>query len=294
MARPEQLRQACSQPRGAQLASIHAIDIVPMENNGHSAPLTLESLIRPASPEISLDSDRQSCRQLTEQLSRATGGDVRSSNSLLLPPRSHNLVVTVVTSGEDMTTEHTDLTSERLSMAVWRTVAEDGIEGTSVRRVAQKAGCTTGLIMHHFGSRGAMLKHAREVLYKRTEERANIAEDKHRSPRDRLKDVLCGALPLDAKRKHEARVWAGFAATALSDEAMRKIHVSGNRRWLERITRILSTCNADASMDCVEIAAIQLIAATEGLALLASLDPETYSAEIQKSILAIEVDNILR
>lgn len=193
-----------------------------------------------------------------------------------------------------MPTEDTEPTSERLSRAVWRTVAEDGIEGTSVRRVAQHAGCTTGLIMHHFGSRGAMLKHAREVLYKRTEERANIAENTHRSPRVHLKEVLCGVLPLDTERKHEARVWAGFAATALSDDAMRKIHVSGNRRWLHRIARIISTCTPDASTDSVEISAIQLIAATEGLALLASLDPETYSAEIQESILAMEVDNTLR
>ena len=75
-----------------------------------------------------------------------------------------------------MSKESTDATRMRLSQAVWETVANDGIEATTVRRVAQRAECTTGLLMHQFGSRTAMLTHAREVLYKRTAASADNAE----------------------------------------------------------------------------------------------------------------------
>lgn len=137
-----------------------------------------------------------------------------------------------------MSKESSDATSIRLSQAVWETVANDEIEATTMRRVAQRAQCTTGLLMHHFGSRTAMLTHAREALYKRTAARAENAERLGINPRDTLFEVLSGTLPLDTQRQQEARMWMGFAAAALPDSEIRKLHVSGNHAWLQRIMRL--------------------------------------------------------
>ncbi|WP_237341625.1 TetR family transcriptional regulator [Williamsia soli] len=51
-----------------------------------------------------------------------------------------------------------------------------GIEATTVRAVAARAECTTGLIMHRFGSRSEMLVHARQTLFERTAARADSAD----------------------------------------------------------------------------------------------------------------------
>lgn len=192
-----------------------------------------------------------------------------------------------------MSKESSDATSIRLSQAVWETVANDGIEATTVRRVAQRAECTTGLLMHHFGSRTAMLTHAREVLYKRTAARADNAEGRDLSPRDTLFEVLSGTLPLDTERQQEARVWMGFAAAALPDSDIRKLHVSGNHAWLQRIMRLLADYIPAAPPSETRGLGIRLVALTEGLATLASLDPETYSADTQRSILSDEIDALL-
>lgn len=192
-----------------------------------------------------------------------------------------------------MSKESSDVTSIRLSQAVWETVANDGIEATTMRRVAQRAECTTGLLMHHFGSRTAMLTHAREVLYKRTAARADNAERLSLNPRDALFEVLSGTLPLDAERQQEARVWMGFAAAALPDSEIRKLHVSGNHAWLRRIIRLLADCIPTASPSGTQGLAIMLVALTEGLASLSSLDPDTYSADTQRSILTAEIDTLL-
>lgn len=107
---------------------------------------------------------------------------------------------------DDASDASTEATNLRLSQAVWETVANDGIEATTVRRVAERAECTTGLLMHHFGTRTAMLAHAREVLYKRTAARADNAEDLGLNPRETLFEVLSGTLTLDTERQQEARV----------------------------------------------------------------------------------------
>ena len=183
-----------------------------------------------------------------------------------------------------------DTTSSRLSRAVWETVSDDGIEATTVRRVAQRAKCTTGLLMHHFGSRKAMLTHAREVLYLRTAARADSADRRTSDPRDKLYEVLSGSLTLDAERRQEARVWMGFAAAALPDSEIRGLHVAGNRDWLRRITRLVSACAPEMATTEAHGSAVRLIAVTEGLASLSSLDPEMYSTEVQRSTLRTEID----
>lgn len=192
-----------------------------------------------------------------------------------------------------MSKESSDAPSIRLSQAVWETVANDEIEATTMRRVAQRAQCTTGLLMHHFGSRTAMLTHAREALYKRTAARADNAERLGINPRDTLFQVLSGTLPLDTQRQQEARVWMGFAAAALPDSEIRKLHVSGNHAWLQRIMRLSADCIPTASPSDVRGLAIRLVALTEGLASLSSLDPDTYNADIQRSILTAEIDALL-
>lgn len=194
---------------------------------------------------------------------------------------------------ENASDASTAATNLRLSQAVWETVANDGIEATTVRRVAERAECTTGLLMHHFGTRTAMLAHAREVLYKRTAARADNAEDLGLNPRETLYEVLSGTLTLDTERQQEARVWMGFAAAALPDSDIRKLHVSGNRDWLQRITRLVAACEPAASPYAVQDFAVRLIALTEGLATLSSLDPETYSADTQRSTLTAEIDSLL-
>ena len=134
----------------------------------------------------------------------------------------------------------TKVTNLRLSQAVWETVANYGIEATTVWRVAKRAECTTGLLMHHFKTRTAMLTHAREVLYMRTGAWADKAEKLDLNAQDTLYEVLSDLLTLDTERQQEARVWMGFADAALPDSEIRQLHTSSNRDWLQRITRLVT------------------------------------------------------
>lgn len=123
--------------------------------------------------------------------------------------------------------------------------------------------------------------------------RADNAEKLSLSPRDTLLEVLSGTLPLDTERQQEARVWMGFAAAALPDSEIRKLHISGNHAWLQRIMRLVTDCFPTGSRSDVRSLAIRLVALTEGLATLASLDPDTYNTDTQRTILTAEIDALL-
>ena len=71
---------------------------------------------------------------------------------------------------------------EALSRAVWSVLAEQGLERLTVRAVAAAAGCTTGLVMHRFPNRQALLLHARQLLHEITRGRVEELEAGAGSP----------------------------------------------------------------------------------------------------------------
>src|SRR4051812_46462863 len=102
----------------------------------------------------------------------------------------------------------------RLSAATWAVLADRGLAGLTVRAVAERAGCSTGLVMHTFPDKRALLRHARELLHRRTAEAAAAAEAGAAEPVDRLRAVLRQAVALSPAALDEARVWLGFSAAA--------------------------------------------------------------------------------
>ena len=122
---------------------------------------------------------------------------------------------------------------ELLSRAVWDVLARQGLERLTIRAVATAAGCTTGLVMHRFPNRRALLRHARELLHERTRERVERLEAGAATPREALRAVLSQGLALDAETTAESVVWTGFLAAAVADEDLVSLH----RRQQPRLAR---------------------------------------------------------
>jgi AcrR family transcriptional regulator len=182
----------------------------------------------------------------------------------------------------------------RISQAVWDTIAELGIEATTVRAVATRAGCTTGLIMHRFGSRSAMLVHARQTLFERTAARADEAgTGGTRSAAERLYSVVCSVLPLDHERIVEARIFTGFAAAAIADAELRNPHVTHTRQWLIRLAGLVADLGNHITDTEAAESAQQIATAVEGIVVLAVLDPETYPPATQKRLAQRTIANVV-
>lgn len=172
-----------------------------------------------------------------------------------------------------------------LSRAVWDVLANQGIERLTIRAVAAAAGCTTGLVMHRFPNRQALLRHARQLLHERTRERVEALEAEASSPRAALHAVLAQAMALDEETAAESIVWVGFLAAAVGDDELTTLHRTNNRAWRERITRLVSAVVPDWPEDRVATTAVALVAMVEGAAALASTDPAAYPPATQLAML---------
>src|SRR3982750_2724178 len=79
---------------------------------------------------------------------------------------------------------------EALSRAVWDVLAHQGLEKLTVRAVAAAAGCTTGLVMHRFPNKRALLDPAPGLLHETQRARVERREAEAPSPQVALRAVM--------------------------------------------------------------------------------------------------------
>jgi TetR/AcrR family transcriptional repressor of bet genes len=177
-------------------------------------------------------------------------------------------------------------TRRRLSEAVFTTLAERGATGLTLRAVAERAGCTTGLVLHTFRDKQALLLHARDVLHERSRQRSDALEADADDPVAAVRAVVLGTLPTDDERLAEARVWVGFLAAALDDPVLAERHARHSRAFADRLTRLLEVGDPGRH-DAAATRAAALVAAVEGVSSLAVGDPERWAPARQMQALEV-------
>lgn len=163
---------------------------------------------------------------------------------------------------------------------MFTTLAERGPTGLTLRAVAERAGCTTGLVLHTFRDKRALLLHARDELHERTRLRSDVLEAEAGDPSSALRAVVLGALPADEERLAEARVWVGFLAAALNDPVLAERHARDSRTFVDRLTRLIQAGELKGHED-PSASAASLAAAIEGVSSLAAGDPDEWTTARQ-------------
>jgi TetR/AcrR family transcriptional repressor of bet genes len=171
--------------------------------------------------------------------------------------------------------------------AAWRVIAAEGLEAATVRRIAQAAGCTTGLVTHYFESKDDMLVAALREVHRRAGQRmirhvggADIA--------DVLLEVFLDALPMDQDRQLEWKVWLAFWGRAATDERLRQEQQRRYAEWRGLLGKLIRRAHpADAAAE--RRSAVDLIAgAIDGLGIQATLEPAKFTdARLRKAASAI-------
>lgn len=182
-----------------------------------------------------------------------------------------------------------EATRQRLSEAVFLTLADRGPTGLTLRAVAERAGCSTGLVLHTFRDKRELLLHARDVLHERTRVRSDALESDAADAATALRDVVFHALPSDSEKLAEARVWIGFLAAALSDPILAERHALHSRAFATRLVRLLEASGASDAVGARERAST-LAAAVEGVSTLAAGDPERWPASRQRQALELVLE----
>ena len=177
-----------------------------------------------------------------------------------------------------------------LAEAVWRVIRRNGVDGASVRTVAQEAGWSAGALRHYFRTQSELLDFAIELAAERIRQRVGaleLADD----PRRAVEQLLSQLLPLDDERRAENEVWLAFTARALIDPHLRarqaEIDDELRAASLRAVEMLGLTSGRERALE-----AERLHALLDGLALHGAMRPERLPPRRIVAVLRRHLDEL--
>ena len=108
---------------------------------------------------------------------------------------------------------------------LWQIVAEQGIEGVSLRTVAARAEVSMGRVQHYFGTKDALVIAGIDLLVKQAVIEYEATEG--HPPGDRLLHILLQQIPATEAGRIGVTVWYAYVAKAMTHTAVREILADG-------------------------------------------------------------------
>lgn len=183
-------------------------------------------------------------------------------------------------------------TAAAITDALLAIVAERGMSHATVREVAAAAGVSIGTVQHYYPTKDVMLSAAFAEVVQRVRTRL---ESTRLGPdvRQNLSTVLREILPLDERRRVEARIQVAFAARAATSQALADIQ----RTVLGEVHEALSAAFAlaldrDVPVERCRLAAHAALAVADGLAMHAVSTRRWLTASALNSTLELVLDGL--
>lgn len=184
-----------------------------------------------------------------------------------------------------------DVRRRRIAEAVWATVADHGIPGTTMRRVAAAGGVSVGRLQHYFASREELLAFSCRAMVDRAAAGGAAGEPFGGEPQDaaaalhEVRRLLVHALDQSPAFRQGARAWSAYVAHAVVDPVIAAVVVEAQRGFEREVTRLLTAAGRDPAD------ARALVALSEGLSqrtLTRALDARSAVAEVERALARLQ------
>ena len=176
---------------------------------------------------------------------------------------------------------------ERLAEAAWRTIAREGLQGATMRAVAEQAGCSTGPLVHYFGDKNQILVHALRHAARRTGGRmVRRLQSSHGIAG--LRSLLEEALPLDNQRRAEWRIWLSFWGGAAADPTLAAEQKRRYEEWRGLIRVALAGARFQGELPRgldLEQTAEEIVALVDGIGIQAMFERDRFPRARQLAII---------
>ncbi|GHE95124.1 TetR family transcriptional regulator [Streptomyces griseoluteus] len=179
-----------------------------------------------------------------------------------------------------------DARREDVSRAVWQVLADKGFGGLTLRAVAAAMGVSTGMLMHYFPTKRALITHALDLLETRTAGRPR--RERPAPGLATVRAMLLDILPLTPGDTARNRVWVSSWDLSLADDGLaaqqadRYTRLRASLRPHLEAARELGELSAHANPEQLAATAV---AFTHGLVVQALFDPGRFPEDAQVTLL---------
>jgi AcrR family transcriptional regulator len=176
---------------------------------------------------------------------------------------------------------------EELIAAVWRVIARDGLDASTIRAIAKETDSSVGALSHYFKDKDDILTFALKLSHRRIRERQNRKLDGLKGV-EALRELVLDNLPLDEERELETRLEVGYWARSLTRPEVRKVQGTEAAVLHKRMVALIIEAQRRGDVDgetAASTIAERLLALIDGLSLHALLYPERLSPQAQMTII---------
>ncbi|UGU33126.1 TetR/AcrR family transcriptional regulator [Mycolicibacterium smegmatis] len=167
--------------------------------------------------------------------------------------------------------------------ATWRVIGSEGLEALTLRRIAQEAGCSNGVLAHYFRNKEDILVSAHQLAFARARKRIVEATDGVGGI-TALRLAILEALPLDAERLLEAQVDVSFLGQAVGNPYLREIRSASNADsralWAQFVVDAQRRGDIRTDED-TQIIVDEILAVVESLSVEAIINPGRMTPDHQ-------------
>ncbi|WP_341367186.1 TetR family transcriptional regulator C-terminal domain-containing protein [Yoonia sp. BS5-3] len=166
----------------------------------------------------------------------------------------------------------------RLIKGAMHCVADHGISGSSVRRIAEYAGVTPGLVRHHFGNKDTLLAECyRDLNTLALQRMAQSFADDGQTLSAQLRAALHAFFPEDLRDVRKMRVLVAFWGAVLTTDAFADVQKETNSAFYDFLAGLLRRHLGDrADLAMLADAVMALI---DGLWLECCMNPDHMTPE---------------
>jgi AcrR family transcriptional regulator len=131
-----------------------------------------------------------------------------------------------------------------IAHAAWAVIEREGLNHTSLRKIADEAGCSTGILTHYFRDKRELMRFAFDDAADTVEGRIDrAAADATRT--SALRSSLNASLPLDRARGTEYTVYLSFLVDSLQQDGSATYFRGRYRKWRTLIAELIGQAAAE-------------------------------------------------
>jgi AcrR family transcriptional regulator len=129
---------------------------------------------------------------------------------------------------------------EEVLMHARRVIMRDGLEATSLRRIAREGGFTTGVLTHYFADKSDLISACFEWTMRTWLDRVEREIRDAPTAEESVCRFVAVAVPHAPERHGEWRLWLNFVGTGAGDKEMATLLVDTDQRWETLVTETLT------------------------------------------------------
>lgn len=181
---------------------------------------------------------------------------------------------------------------QQIAQAMWRVILDKGMEGATVRNIAEEAGLSLGALRHYFSTQDDLLVYAMTLVQERATARIETVLKNELPPKEMVLAVLYEIVPINEETCAEMEVW--FAFVAYINHRKDELPIPDDGIWtgVQKVMHYLQATSLLKEGLDLDLESERLYSLIDGIAIHALLEPDRLDAERIRKTIRYHIDSI--